>query len=97
MVADFGCGDCKIARSVKNKVHSFDLAATCELVTVCDMSKVSVSACPVCTVHGFSKNSRPVQVPLRDASVDIAVFCLSLMGTNLADFLAEANRVLKNG
>ncbi|XP_024132941.1 ribosomal RNA-processing protein 8 [Oryzias melastigma] len=75
VVADFGCGDCKIARSVKNKVHSFDLAATCELVTVCDMSKV----------------------PLRDASVDIAVFCLSLMGTNLADFLAEANRVLKNG
>lgn len=42
MVADFGCGDCKIARSVKNKVHSFDLAATCELVTVCDMANVSV-------------------------------------------------------
>lgn len=75
VVADFGCGDCKIARSVKNKVHSFDLAAVCELVTVCDMAKV----------------------PLGDASVDIAVFCLSLMGTNLADFLAEANRVLKMG
>lgn len=73
VVADFGCGDCKIARSVKNKVHSFDLAATCELVTVCDMAKV----------------------PLGDCSVDIAVFCLSLMGTNLAEFLAEANRVLK--
>ncbi|XP_068173925.1 ribosomal RNA-processing protein 8 isoform X2 [Antennarius striatus] len=39
VVADFGCGDCKIARSVKNKVHSFDLAAACELVTVCDMAK----------------------------------------------------------
>ncbi|KAM3615712.1 uncharacterized protein V6R79_006585 [Siganus canaliculatus] len=75
VVADFGCGDCKIARSVKNKVHSFDLAATCELVTVCDMA----------------------HVPLPDASVDIAVFCLSLMGTNLADFLSEANRVLKMG
>ncbi|XP_030008589.1 ribosomal RNA-processing protein 8 [Sphaeramia orbicularis] len=73
VVADFGCGDCKIAQSVKNKVHSFDFAATCELVTVCDMANV----------------------PLEDASVDIAVFCLSLMGTNLADFLAEANRVLK--
>ncbi|XP_037533519.1 ribosomal RNA-processing protein 8 [Nematolebias whitei] len=75
VVADFGCGDCKIARSVKNKVHSFDLAATCELATVCDMASV----------------------PLGDGSVDIAVFCLSLMGTNLADFLAEANRVLKMG
>ncbi|XP_029372767.1 ribosomal RNA-processing protein 8 [Echeneis naucrates] len=73
VVADFGCGDCKIARSVKNKVHSFDLAAACELVTVSDMANV----------------------PLPDSSVDIAVFCLSLMGTNLADFLAEANRVLK--
>ncbi|XP_044058639.1 ribosomal RNA-processing protein 8 isoform X2 [Siniperca chuatsi] len=75
VVADFGCGDCKIARSVKNKVHSFDLAAACEHVTVCDMANV----------------------PLHDGSVDIAVFCLSLMGTNLADFLAEANRVLKMG
>ncbi|TNN01079.1 hypothetical protein fugu_010461 [Takifugu bimaculatus] len=75
VVADFGCGDCKIARSVKNSVHSFDLAATCELVTVCDMANV----------------------PLPDASVGIAVFCLSLMGVNLADFLAEANRVLMNG
>ncbi|XP_023207189.1 ribosomal RNA-processing protein 8 isoform X2 [Xiphophorus maculatus] len=73
VVADFGCGDCKIARSVKNKVHSFDLAAACDLVTVCDMAKV----------------------PLGDDSVDIAVFCLSLMGTNLVEFLAEANRVLK--
>ncbi|KAL4648535.1 ribosomal RNA-processing protein 8 [Arapaima gigas] len=75
VVADFGCGDCKIARSVKNKVHSFDLAPICDLVTVCDMAKV----------------------PLRNASVDIAVFCLSLMGTNLVDFLAEANRVLVMG
>ncbi|XP_017271744.1 ribosomal RNA-processing protein 8 [Kryptolebias marmoratus] len=75
VVADFGCGDCKIARSVKNKVHSFDLAATCELATVCDMA----------------------HVPLGDGSVDVAVFCLSLMGTNLAEFLAEANRVLKLG
>lgn len=43
VVADFGCGDCKIARSVKNKVHSFDLASVCELVTVCDMANVSAS------------------------------------------------------
>ncbi|XP_026138440.1 ribosomal RNA-processing protein 8 [Carassius auratus] len=75
VVADFGCGDCKIARSVKNKVHSFDLAPVCDLATKCDMAKV----------------------PLRDCTVDIAVFCLSLMGTNLGDFLAEANRVLVMG
>lgn len=37
------------------------------------------------------------QVPLEDESVDVAVFCLSLMGTNIRDFLEEANRVLKPG
>ncbi|XP_072546841.1 uncharacterized protein rrp8 [Salminus brasiliensis] len=75
VVADFGCGDCKIARSVKNKVHCFDLAPVSDLVTACDMANV----------------------PLADSTVDIAVFCLSLMGTNLSDFLAEANRVLVDG
>lgn len=29
--------------------------------------------------------------------MDVAVFCLSLMGTNIRDFLQEANRVLKPG
>ncbi|GAB0181120.1 ribosomal RNA-processing protein 8 [Grus japonensis] len=75
VVADFGCGDCKIASSVRNKVHSFDLVPLSPLVTVCDMAKV----------------------PLVDESVDIAVFCLALMGTNLQEILEEANRVLKQG
>uniref|UniRef100_W5N8N3 Ribosomal RNA-processing protein 8 n=1 Tax=Lepisosteus oculatus TaxID=7918 RepID=W5N8N3_LEPOC len=39
VVADFGCGDCKIARRVKNKVHSFDLLPINDLVTVCDMAR----------------------------------------------------------
>ena len=35
--------------------------------------------------------------PLSDTSVDIAVFCLSLMGTNIGDFLKEAYRILRPG
>lgn len=35
--------------------------------------------------------------PLDNGSIDVAVFCLSLMGTNLKDFILEANRVLKIG
>ena len=35
--------------------------------------------------------------PLGVASVDAVVFCLSLMGTNLKDFMIEANRILKPG
>jgi len=34
-------------------------------------------------------------VPIPTGSVDVAIFCLSLMGTNLADFVREAHRVLK--
>lgn len=36
------------------------------------------------------------RVPLKIASMDIAVFCLSLMGTNMSDYIVEAGRVLKN-
>ena len=54
-------------------------------------------------VHSFdlvSVNERVTacdmaHVPLDDHSVDVAVFCLSLMGTNLADYIREARRVLK--
>lgn len=37
------------------------------------------------------------KTPLQSQTVNVAVFCLSLMGTNLRDFLVEANRVLKTG
>ncbi|KAG8196432.1 hypothetical protein JTE90_012257 [Oedothorax gibbosus] len=43
------------------------------------------------TACDFSK------VPLKDTSVDVAVFCLSLMGVNLVDYLREAYRILKMG
>lgn len=75
VIADFGCGEAQLAKSVVQKVHSFDLVAANDLVTACDMA----------------------HVPLTKASVDVAVFCLSLMGTNLQDYITEANRVLKTG
>lgn len=37
------------------------------------------------------------KTPLENESVNVAVYCLSLMGTNLKDFFLEANRVLKIG
>ncbi|KAI8927794.1 methyltransferase-domain-containing protein [Entophlyctis helioformis] len=36
-------------------------------------------------------------VPLKASTVDVVVFCLSLMGTNFADFLREGHRILKTG
>lgn len=35
--------------------------------------------------------------PLPAAGVDVAVYCLALMGTDLTQYLLEANRVLKVG
>ncbi|KAK6798796.1 hypothetical protein RDI58_006499 [Solanum bulbocastanum] len=73
IVADFGCGDARLARSVKNKVWSLDLVAHDPSVIACDMSNT----------------------PLESSSVDVAIFCLSLMGTDYPSFLQEARRVLK--
>lgn len=73
VIADFGCGEARLAQSVPNTVHSFDLVAVNSHVTACDMANV----------------------PLPDTSVDVCVFCLSLMGTNVSDFIREARRVLK--
>jgi ribosomal RNA-processing protein 8 len=36
-------------------------------------------------------------VPLENSSVDIVVFCLSLMGTNICDFIKETSRILRVG
>ncbi|XP_051114614.1 ribosomal RNA-processing protein 8 [Andrographis paniculata] len=74
VVADFGCGDARLAKSVRNKVFSVDLVSNDPSVIACDMSNT----------------------PINTASVDIAVFCLSLMGTNFPSYLQEANRVLKD-
>lgn len=37
-----------------------------------------------------------LQTPLEESSVDMVVFCLALMGTNLLDYMKEANRILKS-
>lgn len=64
LIADIGCGDAKISKKLGNqfKVHSFDLVALNDCVTVADMT----------------------HLPLPSQSVDACVFCLSLMGTNIA-------------
>ena len=74
-IADFGCGDAKLAASVPQTVHSLDLVAAAPGVIACNMAAT----------------------PLARASVDAAVFSLSLMGTDYGSFLVEARRVLKPG
>lgn len=44
-VADFGCGDAKLAAQVVQKVHSFDLVAANERVVACNMANVPLGTC----------------------------------------------------
>ncbi|XP_012216101.2 ribosomal RNA-processing protein 8 isoform X1 [Linepithema humile] len=74
VVADFGCGEARLASSVPHKVHSFDFIALNKNVQACDIADY---------------------IPLSENSVDVVVFCLSLMGTNLDKYIIQANRVLK--
>ncbi|XP_078433535.1 S-adenosyl-L-methionine-dependent methyltransferases superfamily protein [Wolffia australiana] len=75
VVADFGCGNASLAKSVKNKVFSIDLVSADPSVIACDMA----------------------HTPLDSLSVDVSVFCLSLMGVNFSSYLVEASRVLRTG
>ncbi|XP_014520883.1 ribosomal RNA-processing protein 8 [Vigna radiata var. radiata] len=75
VIADFGCGEALIAKTLKNKVFSLDLVSNDPNVIACDMANT----------------------PLVSSSVNVAVFCLSLMGTNYQSYIEESNRVLKPG
>lgn len=64
-----------------------------------------LASCVHQRVHSFDLLSTKSHVtacdmahlPLASESVDVAVFCLSLMGTNLGDYISEAWRVLQIG
>jgi ribosomal RNA-processing protein 8 len=97
VVADFGCGDAALGQKLLQvsdstmerpcfQVHNFDLVdATASLTDTSESRepRPEVTACDM------------ARTPLPDHCLDIGVFCLSLMGTNIADFIREAYRVLK--
>ncbi|MEL6229167.1 MAG: DEAD/DEAH box helicase [Cyanobacteria bacterium J06627_3] len=77
VIADFGCGQAKLAEALKeiHTVHSFDHVAINRSIIACDM----------------------LSTPLDDDTLDAVVFSLSLMGSNLKDYILEAYRTLKAG
>ncbi|KAL3902684.1 MAG: hypothetical protein SGILL_010737, partial [Bacillariaceae sp.] len=91
VVADFGCGDAQLAKDLY------------EVRRKGDSNNDENNECPF-TVHSFDLVAPNdlvtacdmANVPLPDKSVDVCGFCLSLKGTNLADFIREAHRVLKD-
>jgi ribosomal RNA-processing protein 8 len=69
-------------------LYSFDLVAPTTPNMSLPLSTAQQTTSSVITAC----DSRDVPIP--NGSVDIAVFCLSLMGTNFKEFLVEAHRVL---
>ena len=69
----------------------------------CGEAKLAEAVADRHTVHSFDHvavNDDVVacdltHVPLDDATLDVAIFSLSLMGANFADYIREANRTLK--
>lgn len=57
--------------------------------------RVKVRSFDLVKVNEFIEVCDMVSVPLKSESVDIAIFCLSLMGTNFLAFLREACRYTK--
>ncbi|KAL7521990.1 hypothetical protein ACHAWX_006686 [Stephanocyclus meneghinianus] len=100
VVADFGCGDARLAeRLLSLRVdHNGSLSAK-------QPSRIKEkSVHNPFQVHSFDlvSGGNPLvtpadisSVPLPDESVDVGVYCLALMGTNVADFVREGWRVLK--
>ena len=89
VIADMGCGEAQLALDVNQFFNKANKRAK-------GRRKVS------CTVHSFDLkkiNDRITvadirHVPIKDGQATIAVFCLSLMGTNFLDFIKEAYRIL---
>ncbi|RKF73439.1 25S rRNA -methyltransferase [Golovinomyces cichoracearum] len=80
IIADLGCGDAALATKLQTYLQEYRLK-----------------------IHSFDLHSLSKLVtkadisnlPLPDGSVNVAIFCLALMGTNWVDFIEEAFRVLR--
>ncbi|KAL1883805.1 hypothetical protein VTK73DRAFT_8341 [Phialemonium thermophilum] len=79
-IADLGCGDAALATALQPLQRKLRLD-----VRSFDLQSPS----PLVTRADISN------LPLPDGSVDVAIFCLALMGTNWIDFIEEAYRILR--
>jgi ribosomal RNA-processing protein 8 len=78
-IADLGCGDAGLAQGLQKDYQKLKLK-----IYSYDLQNPS----PLVTKADIAN------LPLEDGSIDIAIFCLALMGTNWIDFIEEAYRIL---
>jgi ribosomal RNA-processing protein 8 len=83
-IADLGCGTASLSYRLQPHLTSLNLT-----IQSFDLSKPTGLSAPLVTVADISRLRLP------DSSVDVAIFCLALMGTNWLDFIDEAFRILR--
>lgn len=83
-IADLGCGTASLSYRLQPHLKPLNLTFHSY-----DLSKPTGPSAPLVTIADISA------LPLQDNSVDIAIFCLALMGTNWLDFIDEAYRILR--
>lgn len=83
-IADLGCGTASLSYRLQSQLQPLNLT-----FHSFDLSKPTGPSAPLVTIADISA------LPLADNSVDVAIFCLALMGTNWLDFIDEAYRVLR--
>jgi ribosomal RNA-processing protein 8 len=81
IIADLGCGDARLAGTLQKSGDTAELNLKLHSYDLHSQS-------PLVTKADISN------VPLQDGSVDVAIFCLALMGTNWISFIEEAYRIL---
>lgn len=81
-IADLGCGDGKLAEALLPLKRK--LGIDVKSYDLQDGGKPEIIT-----------RADIANLPLKDGSVDVVIFCLALMGTNWIDFIEEAYRVLR--
>lgn len=85
-IVDLGCGDAHLHASLLPLTDSLNLK-----LHSFDLAPGAGPNAHLVTISDIA------QLPLADKSVDVAIFCLALMGTNWIDFVVEAARVVRVG
>lgn len=86
-IADLGCGDATLAGTLKPLSSKLSL-----WIHSFDFAKGDGPNASLITVADIC-----TRIPLADSSIDLAIFCLALMGTNWVMSLIEAARVVRPG
>ncbi|KAF1344180.1 methyltransferase-domain-containing protein [Delphinella strobiligena] len=81
IIADLGCGDGRLAQDLTESGDT-------------DKLHLKIHSYDLQSPSKYVTKADVANLPLADGSVDIAIFCLALMGTNWIDFIEEAYRIL---